>query len=148
MSPSSSPLVLVQKNDKSWRVCVDYRKPYAQTIQDAYPFPMIADNLASWAGSNGLLRLIKHAYHQTPTTEKKTAFATQWGGLYQYRVLPFGLWNAPATFKRTIERTFQGLQWHITVLYLDNIIVIGHDFFDHLNNSAKSLRDFYKPNLN
>ena len=77
------------------------------------------------------------AYHQIPMREidkEKTAFGTPRGGLYQYKVMPFGLCNAPATFQRVIEQALCGLQWHITVLYLDDIIVYSRDFEEHLRN--------------
>ena len=137
-SPWSSPLVLVQKKDKSWRLCVDYRRLNAQTIKDAYPIPRIADDLDSLAGSRWFTSLdLNMAYHQIPMREidkEKTAFGTPRGGLYQYKVMPFGLCNAPATFQRVIEQALCGLQWHITVLYLDDIIVYSRDFEEHLRN--------------
>ena len=51
-----------------------------------------------------------------------------------YRAMPFGLCNAPATFQRVIEQDLCGLQWHVTVLYLDDIIVYSRDFEKHLEN--------------
>ena len=137
-SPWSSPLVLVQKKDKSWRLCVDYRRLNAKTIKDAYPISRIADNLDALAGSKWFTSLdLNMAYHQIPMREsdkQKTAFGTPRGGLYQYRVMPFGLCNAPATFQRVIEQALCGLQWHVTVLYLDDIIVYSRDFEEHLKN--------------
>lgn len=49
--PWSSPLVLVQKKDKSWRLCVDYRRLNTRTVKDAYPIPNVSDDLDSLAGS-------------------------------------------------------------------------------------------------
>lgn len=92
-SPWSSQLVLVQKKDKSWRVCVDYRRLNAKTIKDAYPIPRIDDNLDALAGSVWFSSLdLNMAYHQVPMSnedKEKTAFATPRGGLYQYNVMPF-----------------------------------------------------------
>lgn len=137
-SPWSSPLVLVQKKDKTWRLCVDYRRLNAQTIKDAYPIPRIADDLDALSGSKWFTSLdLNMAYHQIPMREsdkEKTAFGTPRGGLYQYKVMPFGLCNAPATFQRVIEQALSGLQWHITVLYLDDIIVYSRTFDEHLKN--------------
>ena len=50
-SPWSSKLVLVQKKDNSWKMCVDYHKLNAKTVKDAYPIPRIQDNLDSLNGA-------------------------------------------------------------------------------------------------
>lgn len=71
---------MVQKKDKSWRMCVDYRKLNEQTIKDAYPLTRIDDNLDSLNGAEWFSSLdLDMAYHQVPLAEgdkKKTAFAT------------------------------------------------------------------------
>ena len=58
---------------------------------------------------------------------EKTAFVTQ-GGLYQFKVMPFGLVNAPATFERLMERVLRGIAWFECLVYLDDILVLGPDF--------------------
>ena len=62
---------------------------------------------------------------------EKTAFATP-TGLFHFRVLPFGLCNAPATFQRLMECVLAGLQWHNCLLYIDDVIVFSQDFDSHL----------------
>lgn len=150
-SPWSAPIVLVQKKDKSWRLCVDYRKLNANTIKDAYPIPRVADDLDALSGSTWFSSLdLNMAYHQIPMSEKdkeKTAFATPRGGLYHYTVMPFGLCNAPATFQRVIEHALNGLQWNITVLYLDDIIVYSRTFDEHLENLSLVLDRLQSVNL-
>jgi hypothetical protein len=59
----------------------------------------------------------------------KTAFATR-SGLYEFRVMPFGLKGAPATFERLMETVLAGLQWDICLIYLDDVIVLGRSFED------------------
>ena len=63
----------------------------------------------------------------------KTAFCTT-EGLYQFRVMPFGLCNAPATFQRLMDLVLSGLQWSQCRVYLDDIIVLGRTFNEHLGN--------------
>jgi hypothetical protein len=70
---------------------------------------------------------MKSGYHQIPmdpASKRKTAFVT-YDGLYQFRKLPFGLTNAPATFQRLMETVLAGLDWKICLVYLDDILVIG-----------------------
>ena len=63
----------------------------------------------------------------------KTAFATH-SGLFQFKVMPFGLCNAPATFERQVDRVLQGLRWSRCLVYLDDIISFGSTFIDALDN--------------
>ena len=66
--------------------------------------------------------------------QTKTAFSIPGSGLWQWRVLPFGLINSPSMFERLMERVFAGLTFLILLLYLDDIIVYSKTFEDHLEN--------------
>ena len=69
----------------------------------------------------------------------KTAFCKM-ERLFQIRVMPFGLCNAPATFQRLMDLVLSGLQWSHCLVYLDDIIILGTTFKDHLCNILSILR--------
>lgn len=64
---------------------------------------------------------------------EKTAFASH-RGLFQLRVPPFGLTNAPSCFERLMELILRGFQWENCLCYLDDIIVFGKTFDETLQN--------------
>ncbi len=73
---------------------------------------------------------------------EKTAFVSR-RGLFEFRVMPFGLCNAPATFERLMETVLAGLNWQICLIYLDDIIVHGRTFDSmvaNLENAFSRLR--------
>ena len=136
-SPWASPVVLVQKKDGTKRFCVDYRKLNSITRRDAYPLPRIDDTLSTMAGSKWFSTLdLISGYWQvemSPEDQEKTAFCTP-EGLFEFTVIPFGLCNAPATFQRLMDLVLSGLQWTECLVYLDDVIILGRDFEDHLRS--------------
>ncbi|GFU82592.1 hypothetical protein TNCV_685681 [Trichonephila clavipes] len=62
---------------------------------------------------------------------EKTAFITP-EGLYEFKVMPFGLCNAPATFERMMDNLLRNFKWTMCLCYLDDIIVFSESFEDHL----------------
>ncbi|KAL3862869.1 hypothetical protein ACJMK2_008815 [Sinanodonta woodiana] len=111
-SPWASPIVLVQKKDGSVRFCVDYRRLNDVTLKDNYPLPRIDDTFDALRGSKWFSTLdLASGYWQVevhPNDTEKTAFTTTCG-LFQFKVMPFGLCNAPGTFERLMEYALHGL---------------------------------------
>ena len=132
--PWASPVVLVRKKDGRVRFCVDYRRLNAVTVKDAYPLPRIDDSLDSMAGAVWFSTMdLASGYWQVEMrTEdrEKTAFVTH-RGMFQFRVMPFGLCNAPGTFERLMEIIMRGLQWRSCLVYLDDIIVFSATLAEH-----------------
>ena len=146
----SSPVVLVRKKDQTWRFCVDYRRLNAVTQQDAYPLPRIDESLEALAGSKYFTTLdLLSGYWQVPLdsdAQEKSAFITR-SGLWKWKVLPFGLTSAPATFQRLMEQVLRGLHWKTALLYLDDVIVISPDFKSHLVRLEEVLQRLQKAGL-
>ena len=142
-SPWSSPVVLVKKKDNSVRFCVDYRKINSITRRDAYPLPRVDDTLDTLGGSEWFTTLdLLSGYWQVQLNkddQEKTAFATR-EGLFEFKVMPFGLMNGPATFQRLMDLVLAGLQWSHCLVYLDDVIILGKNFQKHLTNIQQVLQ--------
>ncbi|MCO5596794.1 hypothetical protein L7F22_050864 [Adiantum nelumboides] len=98
-----SPIVVVLKKNGKLRVCVNLKKVNATTIGDNYPLSITDHVIEQVAGREAYSFLDGFSgYNQLaikPEDQHKTAFATEWG-IFAYRVMPFGITNAPATFQR------------------------------------------------
>ena len=149
-SPWSSPIVLVSKKDGSTRFCVDYRKLNNITHKDSYPLPRTDDTIEALAEAKWFSTLdLKSGYWQVPlddAAKEKTTFSTG-NCLWHFKVMPFGLCNAPATFERLMEQVLLGLPTAITLVYLDDIIVPGYTFSHQIANLRQAFECLRKAKL-
>ena len=65
-----------------------------------------------------------------PEDREKTAFTTQFG-LFEWKVMPMGLSNAPSSFQRLMDLLMTGLNWHSVLVYLDDLLIFGRDYDEH-----------------
>ena len=151
-SPHASPLVLVRKKNGGLRVCIDYRNVNKDTVPDKYPMPRI-DELVDMVGRQqptvfSSLDLMR-GYHQVKMSEDskhKTTFTCHLG-LYQYRRMPFGLTNGPATFQRLMSQLFSGSEWNYVFVYLDDILIASSTISEHLKHVKKVLQQLKQAGL-
>ncbi len=138
----ASPIVLVPKTDGSVRFCVDYHKVNAVSKFDAYPMPRV-DELLDRLGTAcfySTLDLTK-GYWQiplSPLSKEKSAFTTPFG-LHQFVTLPFGLFGAPATFQRLMDKILRPHTAYAAA-YLDDIIIYSQDWQRHMVHLREVLR--------
>jgi hypothetical protein len=139
-----------RKKDGSTRFCVDYRKLNAVTWKDAWPLPRLDTSLHSLLGSNWFSTLdLKSGYWQVELdveAKKKTAFSTG-KGLWQFKVMQFGLCNAPATFRRLMEAVLAQLSAETSLVYIDDIIVHAADFNTKVHNLKRVFQKLRMANL-
>ena len=134
-SPWSAPVVPVRKPDGSIRLCIDYRAVNKVTMKDAFPLPNIEDMLYNLNGIKYFtsIDLVK-GYYQVPMAQNAkpfTAFTTSMGH-WQFKRMPFGLCNAPATFQRLMNFVLKDFSFDHIMAYLDDILVMNETFEDHL----------------
>lgn len=129
----ASPCLLVGKPDGSVRFCTDFRKVNAVTKPDCFPLPRVDDCVDQVGSARYVTKLdLLRGYWQVPLTRRAqeiSSFITP-SGLYSYKVMSFGLRNAPATFQRLMNRVVSGLEG--CAVYLDDLVVFSDSWDLHL----------------
>jgi len=96
-----APILFAKKKDGGLRMCIDYRALNSQTKLDVYPLPRLDELMQRLDGAVIFSKFdMRDGYHQVLTAESdkvKTAFTCRYG-TFQFRVMPFSLSSAPATF--------------------------------------------------
>jgi len=143
--------MLVKKKTGEWRMCVDYRQLNAHLVPDAYPVPRINHILVKLRQARYISTLdLKHGYWQIPMAKDSrqfTAFIVPGRGLYQWKVMPFGLHSASATFQRALNSVIGADMEPFAFAYLDDIIVIGATGEKHLANLGEVFRRLRRATL-
>ena len=117
-----SPVCIVAKADGSPRFCVDYRTTINKfLVRETWPMPDIESHIDTVGGVCFITVCdIQSAYWQIPIAQKdrhKTAFVTS-KGKYVFKVLPFGIANAPWIFQRVMSLAFANFGQPSGLLYI------------------------------
>ncbi|VVA40962.1 PREDICTED: Retrovirus-related Pol poly from transposon, partial [Prunus dulcis] len=144
-------VVLVAKKDKGlWRVCVDYTDLNKACPKDNFPLPRI-DQLVDSTSGNQLLSFMDaySGYNQIMMHEDdkaKTSFIIE-RGTYCYKVMPFGLKNAGATYQRLVNKIFKEQIGKTMEVYVDDMLVKAPERADHIKNLAEAFSLLRKYNM-
>jgi hypothetical protein len=146
-----SPLVVVpNKVTEKWRICVDLWELNKVTLKDYFPLSFIDQVLDTLSGKKYFSFLDGYnRYNQiliAPEYQDKTTFTCPWG-TYAYRVLPFRLCNALATFQREVFRIFVDLIHDCVEVYMDDFTVYGNTYQEALDNLENVLIRCQEMNL-
>ncbi|KAG7578907.1 Reverse transcriptase domain [Arabidopsis thaliana x Arabidopsis arenosa] len=145
----ANPVVVKKKNGK-WRVCVDFTDLNKACPKDSFPLPHI-DRLVEATAGNKLLSFMDAfaGYNQIlmhPDDREKTAFITD-RGIYCYKVMPFGLKNAGATYQRLVNRMFSEKLGKTMEVYIDDMLVKSLKENDHIAHLRDCFRQLNQHNM-
>jgi hypothetical protein len=134
-SPMSSPVFFIRKADGRYCLVQDYRRMNKITIKNKTPLPLAADIINRLTGAQYFTKFdVRWGYHNIRIREGdewKAAFSTN-RGLFQPKVMYFGLTNSPATFQSLMNSIFADLIAKSEVaVYMDDILIYSSDLEHH-----------------
>ncbi|KAL5558590.1 hypothetical protein UlMin_034801 [Ulmus minor] len=157
--PKKGGMTMV-KNDKNeliptrtvtgWRVCIDYQKLNDATRKEHFPLPFIDQMVERLSGHEYYCFLDGYSgYNQILLAledQEKTTFACPYG-TFAYRRMPFGLCNAPATFRRCMMTIFSDMVEKYIEVFMVDFSIFGSSFDNCLANLSLVLQRCVDTNL-
>ena len=135
-----SSIILVKKKNGQIRICVDFRDLNNAYPKDDFPLPITELMVDATTGHEALSFMDgSSGYNQirmAPRDEELTAFRTP-KGIYCYKVMPFGLKNAGATYQRAMQKIFDDMLHKNVECYVDDLVVKTRNRGDHLEDLKK-----------
>src|SRR3954464_4607161 len=143
-------VVMVKKSNGKWRMCVDFTDLNKACPKDSFPLPRI-DYLVDNPLGHQLLSFMDafSGYNQIMMAEEdreKTAFITE-SGIYYYRVMPFGLKNAGATYQQLVNKLFKHQIGKNIEVYVDDMLVKSTKENDHVKDLRETFEVLKKHNM-
>ena len=143
-------VVLVKKANGKWRLCINLTDVNKACSKDSFPLPQI-DLIVDAIAGHELLSFMDafSDYNQIsmdPDDQEKTSFVKS-QGTYCYRVMPFGLKNAGATYQRLVNRMFQKQIGSTMEVYIDDMLVKSTTTELHIAHLSEAFQIVRKYNM-
>ncbi|XP_074271002.1 uncharacterized protein LOC141594921 [Silene latifolia] len=130
-------IVPVKKKNGQLCICVDFRDLNDACTKDDFPLPVTEIMIDATTGHEALSFMDCTAgYNQiqmAPEDEEATGFRTP-KGIFFYKVMPFGLKNAGATYQRAMQKIFDDMLHDIVECYVDDLVVKSKKKVDHVKD--------------
>ena len=137
MDDKCGNVVMVKISNGKWRMCVDFIDLNHACLNDSFPLPRINQLVDSTAGHKLLTFMDAFlGYNQICMSEEnqeKTTFVTS-QGLYYYKVIPYRLKNAEATYQRLVNQMFNKQIRRNLEVYIDDMLVKSKTTKEHLDD--------------
>ena len=134
VSPWGASVLFVKKKDGTLRLCIDFKQLNKVTIKNKYHFPRIDDLFDQLKNTKIFSKIdLRSGYHQVRIKYEginKTSFRTRYGH-YEFRVVPFGLSNAPFVFMCLMNGIFREYLDKFVIVFLDDILIISKSEEEH-----------------
>jgi hypothetical protein len=138
-SPYGAPILFIKKSDDTLYLYMDYHGLNKITTKNRYPLPLIGELLDRISRVKYFIKFDIHdGYHRLRMAageEWKTAFRYRYG-LFEYTIIPFGLYNTPGTFQYYMNDTFREFLDKFLIVYLDDMLI----FSDTLEEYKRHIR--------
>ena len=143
-------MVVVNKKNRKWRVCVDFKDLNKACPKDPFPMPKINQLVDATFGHPKMSFLDAfQRYHQialAPKDQEKTSFITPTGNFY-YKVMSFGLKNAGSTYQRIVTKMFKKQLDRNVEAYIDDMVAKSKAVENHITDLAETFESLRKHRL-
>ena len=148
LSPSTSafgaPIVMVRKSDGGWRMALDFRLTNEAVVKQHYPLPKLQDCIDAIGRARYFTSLdLLSAFWQVPCEEQTREICAvnfPWeNGVqrkWQFNTMAMGLQAASACMQKTVDILLLGLQPHVAIAYIDDVLVHSETWEQHLLDVA------------
>ena len=131
-TPCISPLVVIPKQNKDIRICVDMRIANSAVERERFPLPNIEETLEEMNGAKIYSKMdLFQGFHQIELADESreiTTFVTN-DAIYRYKRLMFGISCAPEIYQRIIQQVIHDIPGCRNIS--DDIIVFGKNQHEH-----------------
>lgn len=113
---------------------MDYDELNVQTVKDKFPIPVVNELLDGLNAAQHFTKLDLRPEYQQIQMATKDVNKTTFRAHLEFMVIPFGLTNAPSTFKNMMNENFHPYLGKFVLVFSDDILIFSKTWVEHIHN--------------